>query len=229
MKLWVLAITWTVGVCTVHAGDLSGQIIIKRKLTKRSVTLAASSYHRGVTVAPPSDTSSDPLDYERSRVVIYVDGDLGTQPATVTMDQKGRRFLPDTLVVSVGSTVSFPNLDPIFHNVFSLSKPKSFDLGNYPRNTTRSVTFTKPGIVQVHCHLHPNMAASIIVTPNRWSTKAGANGEFNLHGLPPGTHTIVAWHKSAGSFRKTIRVTEGAPQHIEFHIPLEAEAVAQTR
>jgi hypothetical protein len=64
-----------------------------------------------------------------------------------------------------------PNRDPIFHNVFSLSKTKTFDLGNCRQNETRSVAFPKPGIVQVYCHLHPNMAASIVVTPNRWAAK----------------------------------------------------------
>ena len=98
-------------------------------------------------------------------------------------------------------------MDPIFHNVFSLSKAKSFDLGNYPKGNTRTVMFPKPGIVFVDCHLHPNMSAVIVVTPNRWSTKADASGRFMLPDLPPGTYTVVAWHKSAGFFRKTIEVT----------------------
>lgn len=229
MKLWGSIAASLLGVCSLQAADISGQIIIKRKLTKRAVTVTASTYHRGVTVPAASDAPTDPLDYERSRVVIYLEGDLGTQPSTATVEQKGRRFLPDTVVIPVGSTVSFPNLDPIFHNVFSLSKPKSFDLGNYPQNSSRSVTFMKPGIVQVHCHLHPNMAASIVVTPNRWSTKSSPTGEFTLKGIPPGTHTIVAWHKTAGFFRKTIRITATDAPQIEFHIPLEAETVAQAR
>ena len=104
------------------------------------------------------------------------------------------------IVVPAGSTVSFPNLDPIFHNVFSLSKPKSFDLGNYPKDHTRTVTFPKPGIVIVGCHLHANMSAVIVVTPNRWSTTADAQGHFTLPAVPPGAYTVVAWHKSVGIF-----------------------------
>ncbi len=128
------------------------------------------------------------------------------------LNQQDRGFTPDLVVVPAGSTVSFPNLDPIFHNVFSLSKAKSFDLGNYPKDHTRTVTFSKPGIVIVGCHLHANMSAVIVVTPNRWSTTADAQGHFTLPAVPPGTYTIVAWHKSAGFFRKKIEVT-AEPQH----------------
>ena len=92
----------------------------------------------------------------------------------------------------VGSTVSFPNNDPVFHNVFSLSNSKSFDLGNYPKGHTRTVTFTKPGIVFVNCHLHPNMSAAILVSPNQWSTKADKAGHFKLQDVPPGKYTVVA-------------------------------------
>src|SRR5687768_7242761 len=128
---------------TVPAAEIEGIITVKRKLTKRTVTAPASSYSRGAAVELSSSSEVDPLAYERSRVVVYLESpQLPTEPITATIDQKNRRFDPDLLVVPVGSTVSFPNLDAIFHNVFSLSGPKSFDLGNYPRNETRTVTFS---------------------------------------------------------------------------------------
>lgn len=230
MQFWAaIAISYALWASCAPAADIAGTILVKRKLTKRNVTVSASSYHRGVGVALPADQQMDPLSFERSRVVVYIDGPTSPKAIQAVMEQKGRRFLPDTIVVPVGSTVSFPNLDPIFHNVFSLSKPKSFDLGNYPRNTTRTVTFSKPGIVHVHCHLHPNMAATIVVTPNRWAARVAPEGEFLLPDVPPGTHTVVAWHKSAGYFRQTVRVTEATGTRIQFHIPLEAEAVAQAK
>ncbi len=111
------------------------------------MTAAAGAYDRGVAVELRSDPVEDPLAFERGRVVIYLEGELPSSPITATLEQKSRKFVPDTLVIPAGSSVSFPNLDPVFHNVFSLSKAKTFDLGNYPKDHARTVTFSKPGIV----------------------------------------------------------------------------------
>ena len=119
--------------------------------------------------------------------------------------------------------MSFPNMDPIFHNVFSLSKAKSFDLGNYPKGETRVVTFNKPGTVYVDCHLHPNMAATIVVTPNRWYSRVDAAGQFSLRDVPPGAYSVVAWHKAAGIVRKSIEVTAGRTPSVEFVVPITDE------
>jgi plastocyanin len=212
----------------VNAGTVEGTIVIKRKLTKRSVTPTAAPYQRGTPV--PLGTAAvdeDPLSFERARVVVYIEGQVSkTKPITATLEQKERRFAPDLVVIPAGSSVSFPNLDPIFHNVFSLSKTKPFDLGNYPKDRTRTVTFSEPGIVFVNCHLHPNMAASIVVTPNAWSTRAGRDGRFELKDLPPGRHEIVAWHKAAGFFRQTVEVGSGSTA-IQFFIPLDAPAAVR--
>lgn len=199
-----------------RANDIDGTIVVQHKLTKRKVTASADLYQRGAAVKLGADREQDPLDYERSHVVVYVEGDLPSSPITAELPQQDRRFAPDLVVVPAGSTVSFPNMDPIFHNVFSLSKAKSFDLGNYPQGKTRTVVFPKPGIVFVDCHLHPNMSAVIVVTPNRWSTKADASGRFVLPDLPPGTYTVVAWHKTAGFFRKTVRVTDTGNAAVPF-------------
>ena len=213
---------------TAQAADIEGNVVITRKLTKRKVTAPASSYERGMAVELAPGADEDPLVFERERVVIYLEGQLSSSPITATLEQKNRRFIPETLVVPVGSTVSFPNLDPVFHNVFSLSKPKSFDLGNYAKDHSRTVTFPKPGIVFVHCHLHPNMAAAIVVSPNQWSTKADSAGRFALSGAPSGSYTIVAWHKSAGFFRQAVHLTENRAAAVEFVIPIE-EATALAR
>jgi plastocyanin len=209
------------------AGDIQGTILIQHKLTKRKVTPSASLYDRGMAVELGSDQEQDPLAFERSHVVIYLDGDSPSNEVTTELNQENRRFAPDLVVIPAGSTVSFPNLDPIFHNVFSLSKTKSFDLGNYPQDHTRIVTFPKPGIVFVNCHLHPNMSAVIVVTPNRWSARADATGHFALSNVPPGTYTITAWHKTAGFFKKTITVSQEGSASVEFAIPLDENGVVQ--
>jgi plastocyanin len=217
----------TAAACTsLHAADIEGEVVIRRKLSRRTVTSPANPYQRGLAVKPAPANDHDPLAFERTHVVVYLEGPLRSQPVTAILEQEGRRFIPDLLVVPAGSTVSFPNRDPIFHNVFSLSKPKTFDLGNYPKDQTRTVTLPKPGVVYVNCHLHPNMSAAIVVTPNDWSTRPDASGRFLLSGVPAGKHTIVAWHKAAGLFRKTVDVRPGGATRVSFLIPFDEEGIA---
>jgi plastocyanin len=214
----------------VSAANIGGTILIKKKLTRHSVTPSVSMYERGPAVplgknAPVGrDSDDDPLALERSRVVIYVEGPGPSNPLRLSMDQNGRRFSPELVVAPLGSTVSFPNLDPIFHNVFSLSKARQFDLGNYTKKDTRTVTFDKPGIVYVNCHLHANMAATIVITPNGWYAQADRLGGYALRDIPPGEYTIVAWHKAAGLFRKHVRITAENEIKVDFFLPIGVEA-----
>jgi len=210
------------------AQDITGAILIKKQLSRRSVTASVSIYQRGVAVKLGKDDEQDPLAFERSRVIIYLEPAPGTAAGIVSdtphaqqIEQIDRRFSPDLLVVPVGSTVSFPNMDPIFHNIFSLSKPRSFDLGSYDKGDTRTVTFPKPGIVDVYCHLHPNMAATVVVAPTRWYARADKSGQYRIPNVPPGQYTIVAWHKSAGFFRKTIQIESGHDAVADFFIPIQ--------
>jgi len=213
----------------VGAQSITGTILVKKELTKRRVTPSVSVYQRGPEVKLGKDAEQDPLEYERSRVVVYVEGPSpeDANPAnadTLAVKQVDRRFLPDLLVVPAGSRVSFPNMDTIFHNIFSLSKAKSFDLGSYYKGETREVMFGKPGVVEIYCHLHPNMAATIFVTPNRWYAAPDKTGQYRIPEVPPGKYTLAAWHKSAGFFRKSIVVEEGHDAVADFFIPIGDEA-----
>lgn len=207
------------------AQNIEGVIVVRRKLTKRRVTASVPLYERGTAVGLDVDTETDPLAFERSRVAIYLEGPASSKAVSneppAVMEQINRRFSPETLVIEAGSKVSFPNEDPIFHNVFSLSSPKTFDLGNYPKGDTRIVSFPEPGIVYVNCHLHPNMSAAIVVTPNRWHAKADRDGHFVLRDVPAGKYTIVAWHKTAGFFRQQVQVTADQTEQVEFLIPVD--------
>jgi plastocyanin len=217
-----------------HAESVAGKIVITKKLTRRRVTASVPLYERGPAVGLGMDTEEDPLAFERSRVVVYLEGrDTGSprpadSRAVARIDQQKRRFSPETLIVEAGSKVSFPNFDPIFHNVFSLSRTRTFDLGNYPMGETRMVTFPEPGIVYVNCHLHSNMTATIVVAPNRWNAKADRDGAFELRDVPPGRYTIVAWHKAAGFFRQRIEITRGQNTRVEFLIPIHSETGSET-
>jgi hypothetical protein len=212
------------------AETISGTILIKKRLTKRSVTPAVSVYQRGTEVKLGADTPEDPLVYERSRVVVYLEGPVAAPAAPAPdlpppqMAQQDRRFSPDLVVIPAGFSVKFPNMDPIFHNVFSLSKVKSFDLGSYDKGDSRTVVFPKPGIVEVFCHLHPNMSGTIVVTPNRLYARPDAAGLYHIPDVPPGQYTVVAWHKTAGFFKKQITIEAGHDATLDFFIPLEENA-----
>jgi plastocyanin len=216
------------------AQAITGNIVIKKKLTKPSVTASVSVYQRGTTVKLGKDDSLDPIAFERSRVVVYLEGPgvSGQSPAGIPsaqIQQLDRRFSPDLVVVPSGSTVSFPNMDPIFHNIYSLSKPKSFDLGNYDKGQTRKVTFSTPGIVEIYCHLHPNMQATVVVTPNRWFARPDRDGNYRIPDVPPGQYTLVAWHKTAGFFRKTIAVENGHVSTADFLIPIDTDSAQEAQ
>lgn len=191
--------------CTlVSAADISGTIIVKHRLTKRKVTPLASSYQRGAAVDLGSGTQDDPLTFERTHVVVYLEGQRPSRPVTATMAQENRQFVPDLLVIPAGSMVSFPNQDPIFHNVFSLSKSKAFDLGN------------------------PNMGAVIVVAPNQWYARADKSGHFVLRDVPDGEYTIVAWHKTSGSFRQQVHVPGDRSADVQFLNPLDEHGLPNT-
>jgi plastocyanin len=221
--MWIRLVSGVLlGSSLLTGADIHGSIIIERRLTRRNVTASAGMYQRGVAVELGADGEEDALAFERSHVAIYIEGAAATRApgtAQASIEQRDRRFAPDLLVIPAGSAVSFPNFDPIFHNVFSLSKAKSFDLGNYPNGQSRIVTFLAPGVVAVYCHLHSNMAATIVVAPNRWATKADGKGGFTLPDVAAGTYTVVAWHKTAGTFRKTIVIRENNDVDLSFTLP----------
>ena len=185
--------------------ELTGHIVITKRLSKKQVTLPMYQL-RGASPAALDGHGESANDSEI--VAVFLEGKLpdAEKPVHAELAQQGQRFEPQLVVIPVGSSVSFPNADPIFHNVFSLSGAKKFDLGYYPAGQTRTVKFDQPGIVQVYCHLHPNMYAAIVVVPNRWYTKPEDDGSFSFHDVPPGTYSLVAWHMNAGCFRREIQV-----------------------
>ena len=113
---------------------------------------------------------------------------------TPTLAQRGQAFDPRVVVVAAGGEVRFPNFDPIYHNVFSVSPARRFDLGKYPRGQSRTLTFPRPGLVNVFCDIHSNMAAFILVVPNAAWTRPDSTGRFTLDGTPPGHYRLHWWH-----------------------------------
>ena len=120
--------------------------------------------------------------------------------------QKDQCFQPRVLPIAVGTTVDFPNLDPIYHNVFSASPIKRFDLGKYPRGHSKSVTFDRAGLVNVYCDIHSHMEAFVLVLPTHVFTQADAEGAFSLPPVPPGNYTLHLWHPDLHEVKREVVV-----------------------
>ena len=135
-----------------------------------------------------------------------------SQPA---IRQLNEMFIPHVLPIVVGTTVQFPNEDPFFHNVFSLSSTKSFDLGRYPKNHTRLVKFDQPGIVKVFCHIHSHMNAVILVFDHPYFCVPEAKGNFVIGDIPPGRYTLVAWHERLKPYKQVVNIVPGTQLSID--------------
>jgi plastocyanin len=122
-------------------------------------------------------------------------------PGRAVLDQKDETFVPHVVAVTVGSTVEFPNSDRVYHNVFSLSKVRRFDLGRYPRGASRSVRFDEPGVVRVFCEIHSHMSAFILVFAHRYFATTDSEGRYRIEGVPSGRYTLAVWNE--GEVRET--------------------------
>lgn len=130
--------------------------------------------------------------------IIYVVGFNEAPGAEITqVGQKDKKFVPDLVAITVGEHVTFPNGDAFLHNVFSQSTARKFDLGSFKRGDAKDKDFLEPGVVDVYCNIHPAMAATILVLPNRRHTKRNADGSYVLEGVPPGSWTVFAYTRRA--------------------------------
>jgi hypothetical protein len=136
---------------------------------------------------------------------------LALPPASFTMTQKNKAFHPRLLVVPVGSSVSFPNADPYFHNVFSLFNGRRFDLGLYQSGQARTIAFSREGVSYVFCNIHPEMNAVIISLKTPYYTSPDAEGAVALRGVAEGDYRLEVWSEMAGpetlrSLSRTVRI-----------------------
>jgi plastocyanin len=202
------------------AGDVSGTLLITKRLTKKAPPQAI--YDLRGTSSPLVNNASEPVNEFDRMVVILEGGKLPPRAVqTAVIEQRNSRFEPDLVVVPVGSTVQFPNGDPIFHNVFSLSRAQSFDLGFFPKGQSREIKFNREGIVQVYCHIHASMYAAIVVTASPWYGKPSSDGTFSFHNIPAGHYRVIAWHKIAGAFHGEVDVPDSGKAEVIIHVPVD--------
>lgn len=179
---------------------------------------AASSEGRPAVTELGHHAERDVPDRKRSVVYLETAPQAAFEtpaPGRAVLDQRNETFVPYVLAVTVGSTVDFPNSDRVYHNVFSLSKPRRFDLGRYPKGQSRSVRFDRPGVVRVFCEIHSHMNAFILVFAHRYFATTDAEGVYALEGVPPGIYTLAVWNDGQVRARREVRIAapgEVAPQ-----------------
>jgi plastocyanin len=137
-----------------------------------------------------------------SGVVVWLEPVSGTVAVPVAarhaqMLQKNKTFSPHVLAITVGTTVEFPNRDPIFHNAFSNYNGENFDIGLYPPGTTKSIAFTRAGVVRVFCNIHPAMSAVILVLKSPHFSVSDKSGALQMTDVPPGSYRLHVFHERA--------------------------------
>ncbi len=156
---------------------------------------------------------------DRLTSVVYMEDAPKTPavvPGHVVLDQRDERFVPHVLAVTTGTVVDFPNSDRIFHNVFSLSKTRPFDLGRYAAGRSKAVTFDRPGIVRVFCDIHSHMNAFILVFNHPFFALTDMDGRYRIDNVPPGTYNLVAWNEGVSSGPQAVVVPEGGEAELDF-------------
>jgi len=134
----------------------------------------------------------------------------------VVMDQRNETFAPHVLAITTGTTVDFPNSDAFYHNVFSLSKTKPFDLGRYAAGHSRQVRFDRAGIVRVFCDIHSHMNAFILVFSHPFFAITDVEGRYRIENVPPGTYGVMAWNEGTSSDARPITVPDGGVAELDF-------------
>jgi plastocyanin len=208
-----------------RTGHLRGRVALKHPVVDDSRIISkdlSGVYQKTAALAPSS--------YEPLSFVVYIEASpffrrnssdekgVAARPRFV-MDQRELTFVPHVLPILVGSTVEFPNSDPVYHNVFSFSKSKTFDLGRYPTGRSKAVTFNKPGLVKVYCDMHSQMNAFILVLANPYFTLTDEQGNYEIRDIPAGTYKVKAWFARLPEKTAVITIRAGETATLDFEFP----------
>jgi len=211
---------------TAAAGDITGTVRAQGKAAADNGTATDGAY------ANRKYKFAEKVDYSAMHdFVVYLEGPVGTnsapatnvvQVATMRVAQHDALFSPHVLPVMVGTTVEWPNNDSIFHNVFSMSDAKQFDLGLYKDSPPeKHVTFDKPGRVDVFCSIHENMHCIVLVLENPYFASTDENGRYAITNIPPGTYKLKAWHERLPADEREITVPASGEVRADFTLSIK--------
>jgi len=216
-KLLISVFIVTLWGVNAHSVMVSGKIPVNTNVAEKQ---KASGAYPGRVVKRNSDHKINSL---RNAVVYLISQEptgFSETAEKARLDQIDFNFIPHILAVQAGTTVEFYNLDPVFHNVFSFSKPKKFDLGRYPKNHFKSVTFDKPGLIKLFCEIHSDMSAFILVLNTPYFAYPDLEGKFTFNHVPPGEYTLRVWQEEGEAFQTHIQVPDTETYQLK-EVPLQ--------
>ena len=161
--------------------------------------------------------------FEPAGAVVYLLAEpadsLAASPDTAVIDQRDIAFLPRVSAIRPGTVVRFRNSDPILHNVFSPAGPgPGFDLGTYPSPGVRERVIGETGVHVILCHVHPEMAAFVVVVPTPYRAVSEPDGSFAIFGVPPGRYQLHVWRRLAAPVEREILITSGRTVEVEIQL-----------
>ncbi|HOC18067.1 MAG TPA: carboxypeptidase regulatory-like domain-containing protein [Vicinamibacterales bacterium] len=175
---------------------------------------------RSPLVAPPVEGQPHARPREHRRAVVFFEApphrNDGLVSGRAEMRQRDATFDPHLMAITAGTTVAFPNDDRTYHNVFSLSKPRRFDLGRYAAGRSKDVRFERPGLVRVFCDIHAHMNAFIHVFDHRFYAATNERGRYRIDRVPPGTYRVTAWYEGVDQQTREVVVHAGAAAELDF-------------
>ena len=207
-------------------GAIRGQILITRndrndlmgrqRISGRYLSRSERSPESAASVLPDRYTIPE-------KAVVYLEPDesmrnriVSRSSARVILDQRDLMFYPHVLPIQQGTTVVFPNNDNVYHNVFSYSKPRQFDLGRYPQGQFRTVRFDTPGVVRIYCDIHAHMNAVILVLDNTFFTSPDESGNYSIPDVPAGRYTAHFWYGRNLVESREIDIRSGSTSTLNF-------------
>ena len=199
---------------TSGSGRIRGRVIVPDAPAPATRPVVADLTASAV---PPTD---------RRRVVVYLEtaprqAFSELQPGRSRMDQRGQQFVPHVLAVTAGTTVEFPNNDKTFHNVFSLSRVRTFDLGRFAPGRTGSVRFNRPGIVPIFCDIHAHMSSYVLVFGHPFFAVSDETGRYSIEDVPAGDYSLAVWSELGATPPRRVSVREGVIVEANFQITRE--------